>query len=163
MIFARRRWGAVLGALLLSLSSSLFADAPRLFERGGYAAILEAHRGAPLLMVFWSIDCPPCREELAMLGEMRKGHPDFPLVLVSTDDPAQLVDISAALAEAAVDGAESWVFAADQAQRLRFEVDRRWYGELPRSYFFDAGHQRRGVTGRLSEEQVARWYQTVMR
>ena len=153
---ARRWWGGVL--IALACSATAVAGAPRLFERGSYAAILEAHREAPLLLVFWSIDCPPCREELAMLGGVLRRHPELPLVLVSTDEPAMAAQVAAAAAEGGVGGVESWIFADGQAQRLRFEVDRGWYGELPRSYLFDAAHRRRGVTGRLSEGQVESWY-----
>ena len=32
---------------------------------------------------------------------------------------------------------EQWVFADPMPERLRFEIDRRWYGELPRTHFYD--------------------------
>lgn len=48
---------------------------------------LSALKGKVALVVFWSTDCPVCREQMAELRENVKGWADkpFELVLVSTD------------------------------------------------------------------------------
>ncbi|MFU8790212.1 MAG: hypothetical protein ACNA7G_14370 [Methylobacter sp.] len=48
-------------------------------------------------------------------------------------------------------GIENWVYANENTQKLQFEIDPGWYGELPRTYFFDSSHQCTGVSGTLSK------------
>ena len=52
---------------------------------------------------------------------------------------------------------EQWVFADPQPEKLRFEIDRRWYGELPRTYFFNAKHRREGHSGVIPLERLESW------
>jgi len=132
-------------------------DAVRPFVSGSYAEILAARRDKPFLMVFWSLECPPCYEELAMLGELRREHPRMPMVVVSTDTEGAPDEISAVLAEKGLGAVETWVFADGAPERLRFEVDRAWYGELPRSYLYDKYHRRHGASGRLKRALVEAW------
>jgi hypothetical protein len=87
---------------------------------------------------------------------MRTRYPHLPLVLISTDDISDEAMAAMALKDFAMDGEESWIFA-DDAQKLRFEIDPGWYGELPRAYFYDASHHREGVSGRLARERIEAW------
>jgi len=132
-------------------------DAVRPFVSGSYAEILASRRDQPFLLVFWSLECPPCHEELAMLGELRRGHPRMPVVVVSTDTDGAPDEVRAVLAEKGLSTVETWVFAGGAPERLRFEIDRDWYGELPRSYLYDKNHRRHGVSGRLKRASVEAW------
>ncbi|MDO8343138.1 MAG: hypothetical protein Q7T48_08070, partial [Cellvibrio sp.] len=53
--------------------------------------------------------------------------------------------------------AESWVFADSFVERLRYEVDMQWYGELPRTYFYDAQGHALALSGKLDYAQIERW------
>ena len=117
---------------------------------------MAARREQPFLLVLWSITCGPCRDEFALLREMRTRYPRLPLVLISTDDVSDEAMAATALRDFAMDGEESWIFA-DDAQKLRFEIDPGWYGELPRAYFYDASHRREGVSGSLTRERIESW------
>lgn len=142
--------------LLLGPLSTVSATELRPFVSGSYPAIVQAHAGTPFLLVFWSLDCPPCHEELSMLGRLHRERP-FDLVVVATD-PSHLADKAGeVLEEKGLAGAETWIFAGDFPRRLRHQVDPRWYGELPRSYFFDAEGGRRAVSGRLERTRVQAW------
>ncbi|RLA17894.1 MAG: TlpA family protein disulfide reductase, partial [Gammaproteobacteria bacterium] len=66
-------------------------------------------------------------------------------------------DIGKTLKKHGLGGIESWAFADPNVARLRYEIDPRWYGTLPRSYFFDSAHQRSATTGTLEKEQVEDW------
>jgi len=44
--------------------------------------------------------------------------------------------------------------------KLRFYIDPGWYGELPRSYFYDAAQQRSGHSGALTRAQLQDWLGT---
>jgi len=151
----RREMALLLLAALAAPAAA--ASAPfRAFRPGSFAELLAARRGEPFLLVLWSVTCAPCRREFELLRAMQDAHPRLPLVLVSTDDIGDSDVAARMLAEAGLEGVESWIFAGDP-QRLRYEIDPAWYGEMPRAYFYDAGHRREGVSGSLAREQIERW------
>lgn len=94
-----------------------------------------------------------------MLAKLRKEYPNFNLVLVATDDVARSAEVQAFLLERGLAQVESWIFAEPNPQRLRYEIDSGWYGELPRSYFYDPKHERLGVSGALKAKQIRAWMQ----
>jgi hypothetical protein len=51
---------------------------------------------------------------------------------------------------------EAWVFADSFVERLRFEVDKQWQGELPRTYLFSDDGEAEAVSGKLNEVQLMR-------
>ncbi|MFO8155672.1 MAG: TlpA family protein disulfide reductase [Pseudomonadota bacterium] len=146
------RRGALLLVLLFAAGGAPADAEPRRFDGDSYRTILESHRGKPFLMVFWSLECPPCYKELRMLGEAGAGE-RFTAVFVSTDGPAASARITETLDRFGLEQAESWVFAGPP-RRLRYTVDPRWYGELPRSYLFDAAHDRKAFSGVLEHTDL---------
>jgi hypothetical protein len=50
-----------------------------------------------------------------------------------------------------------WIFADAMPERLRFEIDRRWHGELPRTYLYDRQHTVQAFSGLVPAEQLAQW------
>lgn len=149
-----------LPTLLLCFSAtSVSADQEtRPFVRGSYERIVAAHTGKPFIVSFWSLTCTNCREDLAMFGKLAKKYRNFGLVLVATDSQEQSREIVQTLQSYRLERAESWVFADSYAERLRFEVDKKWYGELPRTYFYDArGRVVTSLSGVLDHAQTERW------
>lgn len=134
------------------------ADADiRPFMADTFAAIKAEREGQDFLVALWSVDCPPCMVELDMLGKLRKQVPDLPLVLISTDQIRLRDDAEDFLLDYELDDLVSWMFADEFAARLRFSIDPQWYGELPRSYYFDSEHRHEAHSGILSESQVRSW------
>lgn len=150
-----------IGGIFGTLAAVGWAEPPtfRPLQAGAFATLVAARRGQPFLLVLWSITCGPCRDEFALLREMRNDHPIMPLVLISTDDVNDEAMAATALQGFAMRNEESWIFA-DDAQKLRFEIDPDWYGELPRSYFYNPNHSREGVSGRLDRARIERWIGT---
>ena len=143
-----------LGLVMAALATGLSAGPElRRFGTDSYQAVLEAHASEPFLLVFWSLECPPCYRELKKLGEMGAGKA-FETVLVATDGPGHAPRIRETLKRFDLQQAEWSVFDGPR-MKLRFSVDRQWYGELPRSYRFDADHRRRTFTGVLQPKEVA--------
>jgi thiol-disulfide isomerase/thioredoxin len=130
---------------------------PQSFRSGSLAAIAAAREGKPFMLNLWSINCPPCRGEMDVLAKLVREHPKFDLVLIAADDPGDATKAQAVLAERGLSEVESWVFGEADAQRLRYEIDSGWHGELPRSYFYDAAHNRIAVSGVLKEAQLKAW------
>lgn len=135
-----------------------WAGPTRGFASGSLDEILKSRAGRPFVMVLWSLDCPPCLQELDFLSTQLKAHPEMDLVLVSTDEPGVQVAVEAQLEKHRLAGrVESWIFADANAQKLRYEIDAGWYGELPRSYFYDAGHHRVALSGAVTERHLQTW------
>jgi len=137
------------------------AEAMEPFVRGSQQAIESAHGGRPFVLSLWSLDCVHCRDDLALLGKLGAKYPALPVVLVATDTPERLDDLQGVLARYRLGGVSSWVFADSFVERLRYEVDPKWFGELPRTYFYDANGKRTAVSGKLDEREVEEWIKTV--
>ncbi|MBZ0070487.1 MAG: hypothetical protein WCY26_03380 [Thiohalobacteraceae bacterium] len=156
---SRLRAGICTAGLLLTVflpPALCQAAAPQPFVTGSYTQLLETRDDGLFVLSFWSIDCPPCYRELALWGEHQRQEEQLPLVLVSTDTPADAAEIEALLAQYGLESVDSWVFAAP-AQRLRYEVDRRWHGELPRTYLVRNGTVVEAVTGIVDAARIQRW------
>ncbi len=148
----------LLAVMLLLVSTTAFAQGTMsIFQSGSYANILARHQGSPLLLVFWSLECTHCRDELRMLGELLVQQPELSVVLIATDSPQQRDALASVISDNGLQAAELWVFSEADSPRLRYEVDSHWYGELPRSYLFDAGHRRQALSGALKRATLDEW------
>jgi thiol-disulfide isomerase/thioredoxin len=121
------------GGVLAGLMSPVRADV-RGFGRGAWPALLAAHRGRRAIVHFWGITCGPCLAELPAWGAFLRRHADAPLVLIAADPAPQPAEaLAAVLDRAGLSAAESWRFDGGFADRLYYEVDPDWQGELPRT------------------------------
>lgn len=133
--------------------------------RGSYQKIIKAHEGKPFIVALWSVTCTHCGADLHLFQQLAKKYGDFNLVLISTDAPEQKAEIARMLQNyhlleskpKRAGKIESWVFADSYTERLRFEIDAQWYGELPRTYFIDAKGKVKGVSGVLDENETEQW------
>ena len=146
-------------ALLLYLGAACAFAAQELksFVRGSQQQIISTRAGKPFIVGFWSLTCTNCRDDLALFGKLAQKYRDLDLVLVSTDSPEQMQEIASTLQHYRLGHAESWVFADSYIERLRFEVDPQWYGELPRIYFFDAEGRSTAISGKIDRIEIERW------
>lgn len=133
----------MIGGLMACLLSRTASAQPLPFGRGSWKELLARHAGQPTIVHFWGLTCGPCLVELPEWGKLMAARPDMRLVLVAADplpqDPERL---DATLANAGLAKAESWSFTDRFYERLRYEIDPRWAGELPRTVLIDrAGHQ----------------------
>ena len=146
---------------LVLIATLLFAGLAqaevRPYVAGSLQQIEREHRGQPFILSFWSATCTHCPAELKALGELVGRHPRLALVIVATDTPAEAPELQRLAQSYGLAGQAQWVFADTQPERLRYEIDRRWYGELPRTYFYDRQHRRDGRSGVVPVEQLERW------
>ncbi|MDL1867353.1 TlpA family protein disulfide reductase [Betaproteobacteria bacterium PRO4] len=147
----------LLAGLLVMAGAVSAAESVRPFVSGSMEQIQKAHEGKPFVLFLWSLSCTYCPTELKMLGELKQQYPDLGLVLIASDTPEDEPEIVSHLADYKLNKAEQWGFAEDMPERLRFELDRRWYGEVPRTYFYDQDHQREVKTGLVSQEYFDSW------
>jgi thiol-disulfide isomerase/thioredoxin len=148
----------VVGALPVSA-----ADAVRPFVAGSLAKIVAERQGKPFLLAFWSVNCAHCPLELKALGEIRRRNPKIDIVLVAADTPDEAPLIAQLAASYGLGKVEQWVFADDMPERLRFEIDQRWHGELPRTYFYDREHGIEAVSGVIPKPRLLGWVKANVR
>ncbi|MEW5887787.1 MAG: TlpA family protein disulfide reductase [Pseudomonadota bacterium] len=147
---------------LLPLAPARAAETKH-FDSASLETIRSARPGRPFALVLWSLDCSHCREEMKLLARAKRRHPRLDLVFVSTDGPDAAAEVARTLATAGLGSAESWVFGAEAPEKLRWSIDRKWRGELPRTYLYDAAHQATGISGRLPRERLSAWLEEAKR
>jgi thiol-disulfide isomerase/thioredoxin len=144
-------------ALLLASTASAAGPAFRDFDAGSFAALQARLEGRPFVLAFWSIHCDPCRDELAQWGPLQRRYPDIPIVLVATDPRSERPVLAKLLSRYDLRGVQSWAYADDFEERVRFAVDRSWRGELPRTYLYDAEHHAEGRSGPAEAGWIEPW------
>jgi len=84
---------AILGARLLHAGerAALGQVAPswELRDLQGRPVRLDDFRGKPVLVNFWAVWCPPCREEMPLLDGLARERHDVAVVAVDVGDGAQ--------------------------------------------------------------------------
>jgi thiol-disulfide isomerase/thioredoxin len=161
----RRAFAGIVLSLLVWMSPVGAAEL-RPFTADSLAAIKAQYAGRPFILSLWSVNwCGHCITELTMLGKVaaeldaRGTQQKLPLVLVSTDTPESTPALQSTLKRLGLESVDSWVFDDAIPERVRYAVDPGWYGELPRTYLYNARHQREAVTGVLSEKKLKTWLQ----
>jgi len=152
-----RPFGAWWLAALLFAATAAQAGEIKPFVPGSMKSILAAHQGKPFILGLWSLSCVHCRDDLRLLGKLVGKYPAVDLVLVATDTPAETAALASTLKQYGLQRREAWVFGDDFSERLRFEIDRNWYGELPRTYFIAAAGDSEAVSGKLDAFHVEQW------
>ena len=142
---------SLLFVFLNIFTSSAQADTSA-FVAGSYQQILANNANQPFVLVIWSVNCSSCLKEMALLNQLHKDKPDLKMILLAADEASEAEQIQQILTKNQLSGVENWAYADENVQRLQFEIDPHWYGELPRTYFFNKAHQRTGVSGALSAE-----------
>jgi thiol-disulfide isomerase/thioredoxin len=155
----------LLPALLLCLCSLTSAHELQPFAAGSMAEIEARYENRPFVLALWSLTCPPCLHELELLQAWHSANPAVPLVLVATDGQGEADAVRQKLAEVGLTqmtNVENWNFADTYIEKLRFSIDPRWRGELPRSYLYTStehtsGTERHAISGALTTEVLQNW------
>jgi thiol-disulfide isomerase/thioredoxin len=122
-------------------------DQQNQFHSGSYQQILNQNKEQPFMLAVWSVSCSSCLKEMEQLSKIHKEFPNLEIIMLSVNDLSEKNTVGKILQERGISGLESWIFADSNAQKLRFEIDPAWYGELPRTYFFNSRHKRTGISG----------------
>lgn len=155
-----------LARILFALAAVLFAgvavaDATfeiRPFERGSWQAIRQAHVGRPTLVHFWGVTCGPCKVELPQLGKFAKSHPGVDVVMIDADlVPNTPAAVRATVSQAGLASAENWVFGDTFTERLRYEVDPKWQGDIPRTVLIGKDGLMTTIEGAADISKLEKW------
>jgi thiol-disulfide isomerase/thioredoxin len=87
-----------------------------------------------MVVHFWGPTCGPCRIEMPAWGKLLTERSDLNLVVINADLVLNEPDaVSTMLAQMGLGAAENWTFNDDFVERLRYEIDPQWRGEIPRT------------------------------
>ncbi|QQO22097.1 TlpA family protein disulfide reductase [Bradyrhizobium diazoefficiens] len=156
----RRRLAAILGLGVLIASASALGAPPGLkpFERGTWQGVLKGHAGRPTLVHFWGVTCGPCKVELPPLGRFAKDHPDIDVVTISADLVPNLPAVTQSMLDkAGLSSTENFVFDDGFVERLRFEIDPAWQGDIPRTMLISPEGTITTIEGSAEIADLEKW------
>lgn len=150
---------ALLFALCAALSVAAHADAAfQPFEPGSLDRIVEKQNGKPFILLVWSLECEYCQASLKTLSQEKRKRKDLHVITLSTDsldDPQTVALMQQKLAAHGMTR-NAWAFGPAPAEQLRYALDPKWRGELPRSYWFNARGERTAYSGALTPAIIDR-------
>jgi thiol-disulfide isomerase/thioredoxin len=136
------------------------SEAPQLkpFARGSWQQVLNAHAGRPTLVHFWGVTCGPCKVELPLLGAFVKDHPALDMVTISADLAPDIPGAAQSmLKKAGLASAENWIFSDGFVERLRFEIDPAWQGDIPRTLLISRDGVITTIEGSAEMADLEKW------
>lgn len=133
------------------------AEALAPYARGSFESIRKAHAGRPLVVHFWSVACSICVAELAEWGKRARETQGVDFVFVNADGESDRRRVETRLEKAGMRQATNFAFADRFVERLYFEVDRSWQGELPFTALVAADGGTRTAIGALDDVKLDRW------
>jgi thiol-disulfide isomerase/thioredoxin len=149
-------WTEKEGFQLITLNSNE-PGSLRPFNKESISEIENNYKGKDFLLVLWSLDCPPCFKEMELLSALNKQGELPELILVSTDGSEFIPEIISVLKQYGLDRVENRYFN-DTPELLRMKIDSNWFGELPRSYFYNNNGDRISHSGVLNQAIIAEWF-----
>jgi thiol-disulfide isomerase/thioredoxin len=128
------------------------------FDMNTRKVIEKRYIDQPLIISFWSIDCPYCIDDLKKLGKALSKNTNVKLITVCVDGKESAKKAERILSQANLPKHEQYQYAEVDEDRLRYNIDPSWYGELPRTYFYDAAHQVTPLSGKISNSFLDKWF-----
>jgi len=128
------------------------------FDMNTRKVIEKRYIDQPLIISFWSIDCPYCIDDLKKLGKALSKNTNVQLITVCVDGKESAKKAERILSQANLPKHEQYQYAEVDEDRLRYNIDPAWYGELPRTYFYDATHQVTPLSGKISNSFLDKWF-----
>ena len=136
-------------------------SASQVFTQATFEQLKQQNLGKQWLLMLWSVDCPPCFKELALIEKLYQQSPNIAIAIVNTDDgDSTAQDRKNIMASYQLDELATFHFSNGQGDRNRYMIDKNWYGELPRSYFVEAGGKFHGISGLVKENLLRKWLVT---
>ena len=143
---------------LLFFSHFSFAYDFMPFDMNTRKVIEKRYIDQPLIISFWSIDCPYCIDDLKKVGKALSKNTNVKLITVCVDGKESAKKAERILSQANLPKHEQYQYAEVDEDRLRYNIDPVWYGELPRTYFYDAAHQVTPLSGKISNSFLDKWF-----
>lgn len=159
-----KRW--MLAALLLvalpvaSAGWAMNADLHP-FSRGSWKTLRKMHEGQATIVHFWGISCGPCMAELKKWAALAARRPGRNLVMVDADPiPDDPDSVARTLSRYRLAAVENWIFTDPFQEKLRYEVDPHWGGEMPYTVLIARDGATSSITGLVDFSKLDAWLDT---
>ncbi len=155
-----KKFYCVLLIILIQLGCPpLRAESPTIhpFKTGSFTAIKNQHSNTPFILIFWSESCAYCMKELKLFGSLHKQFPDIKIITVATDPFLDEKKVTHVLSLSGLNLEHTWVFAEQFPERIYFDVNKRWRGELPLTYFYDRNQHETRKVGIIDKKELLEW------
>lgn len=144
--------------LLSAVFSTVTGATPMLqpFESDSLARIVQKQKGKPFVLFVWSLECEYCQASLKVLSREKRKRKDLTVVTLSTDalnDPEAAALMQQRLISLGLTG-NAWAFGEAPAEQLRYAIDPKWHGEMPRSYWYTAQGEKVAYSGVLTPAMI---------
>lgn len=122
---------------------------------GDFAPLRRSLAGQPALVHLWGLTCAPCLIELPRWARFVAAHPQVPIVFVQFD-PMPVERTVAVLRRAGLAAARHFTVRGVADERLRWEIDPDWGGELPRTLVIAADGSAQAFSGSADFARLGR-------
>jgi thiol-disulfide isomerase/thioredoxin len=138
--------------------AALAAEKIHPFDSDSFSRIVASQKGRPFVVMVWSLDCDYCEASFDALARAQR-QSGLKVITIATDraddqEAARL--IMKKLAQSGLK-TEVWAFGPAPAEQLRYAIDPKWRGEMPRSYWFDRQGRARAYSGLIGADTVTRF------
>jgi thiol-disulfide isomerase/thioredoxin len=145
-------------AVLVSAPASESQPQLKPFGRGSWQEVLRTHAGRATIVHFWGVTCGPCKVELPLLGQFMRDHATIDMVTISADLVPDLPDATRSMLEkSGLASAENWIFSDGFVERLRFEIDPNWQGDIPRTALISKEGKITTIEGSVDMTELESW------
>ncbi len=128
------------------------------FDKEQFVTVKKQNLGKQWLMLLWSVDCPPCFKELAIIQKLQNQHNDLAVVIINTDADDEITEERIKIIKKfELDKLSNFHFVDGKSEQSRYIVDPNWFGELPRSYFVESNGKFHGKSGVVNESVLIQW------
>lgn len=149
--------GGLLAAPLFAAESRTAGAISTQFGAADWPSIRAGFAGRPAIVHLWGVTCAPCVEELPRWVQLMQRRRATQIVLVHLD-PVPTQRVEAALRRVGFEGGKSFVLRGIADERLRYRIDPKWGGELPRTLLLGAdGSVQERFSGSADFAALARW------
>lgn len=132
------------------------------FSKARFEQVKQAKIGQKWLALLWSVDCPPCMKELALVQKLHQKQKNLAVVIINTDtDESSEKERADIIKHFKLVDLKNFHFTEGQEAQQRYQVDPQWFGELPRSYFIDEKGSFHGKSGLIAEKLLTQWLLTL--
>jgi thiol-disulfide isomerase/thioredoxin len=110
-----------------------------------------ASHSAPTIVALWSSECGHCKKNLLLFGQLVAENAGLIVITVATERPFE--GLAEPLDLLAVPG-KRLAYGTEMPEALAYALDPNWFGELPRTLFFDGRGGKITRSGVVNKEFV---------
>jgi thiol-disulfide isomerase/thioredoxin len=150
--------------ILLSVDNSIAKQKTTVFQAFNpqtFVQIKQQYYGQKWLIILWSVECPPCMKELALVKKLQQEKENLAVVIINVDTGEEYeVKRQEIIAHFQLTQVTQLYFRDGFEAHSRYLIDPQWFGELPRSYFIDEAGVFHGKSGLVDKVILSKWLLT---